>query len=201
MQKTAIKIGPEDNGRRMNLDEFDLAEGQPGYLYELSRGVVTVVDVPHPKHFALVKAIKRQFAVYDLAHTDQIYGVAGGGECKILIASLGSERHPDVAIYKTPPPEVDDVWAVWVPEIVIEVVSRESRHRDYEEKPEEYLQFGVKEYWILDAEKGEMLVHKRSRGRWSQQIIRPPKLYKTALLPGFEFSCALVFEAAKVPGN
>jgi Uma2 family endonuclease len=197
MQKTAIKIGPRDNGRRMSLEEFDLMEGQPGYSYELSRGVVTVVDVPHPRHFALVNAVKRQLAAYDLSHHHQIYGIAGGGECKILIASLGSERHPDIALYKTPPPEGDDVWSVWVPEIVIEVVSRESRHRDYEEKPEEYLQFGVKEYWILDAKKGEMLVHKRSRGKWNKQTLRPPQTYKTPLLPGLEFSCARVFEASE----
>jgi Uma2 family endonuclease len=175
MQKTAITIGPLDDGRQMSLEKFDQAEARPGYLYELSRGVVTVVDVPHPKHFALVKAIKRQFAAYDLDHESVIYGIAGGGECKVLISDHESERHPDVAVYKTPPPDVEDVWAKWVPEIVIEVVSQESKHRDYEEKPQEYLQFGIREYWIIDAEKREMLVLRRSRGRWSEQIIRPPQ--------------------------
>ena len=29
-----------------------------------------------------------------------------------------------------------------------------SRHRDYEEKPEEYLRLGVGEYWIVDADRG-----------------------------------------------
>jgi Uma2 family endonuclease len=201
MQKTAITIGPGDRGRRLSLDEFDSAEGQPGHLYELSRGVVTVVDVPHPSHFALVNAIKRQFAAYDLAHPGQIYGIASGGECKFLITDLQSERHPDVAIYKTPPPDVDNFWAIWVPEIVIEVVSRESQHRDYEEKPEEYRQFGVREYWIVNAEKQEMEVFKRSRGQWSEQTLKPPQIYKTRLLPGLEFSCALVFESASRTEN
>jgi Uma2 family endonuclease len=197
MQKTAIQIGPQDNGRHMSLEDFDLAEGQPGYLYELSRGVITVMDVPNSRHLAQVDTIREQFSRYRTKHPNQIHRIAHGSDCKILLADLQSERHPDLAIYKTPPPEEENIWSTWVPEIVIEVVSGQSRHRDYEEKPEEYLQFGVKEYWILDAEKGEMLVHKRSRGRWSQQIIRPPKLYKTALLPEFEFSCALVLEAAE----
>ncbi len=201
MQKTAFTIGPLDDGRQMSLEEFDQAEGRSGYLYELSRGVVSVVDVPHPKHFALVKAIKRQFAAYDLDHEGVIYGIAGGGECKVLISDFESERHPDVAVYKTPPPDVEDVWAKWVPEIVIEVVSRESKHRDYEEKPQEYLQFGIREYWIVDAEKREIFVLRRSRGRWNEQIVRPPQIYKTRLLPGFEFSCAQVFKAAQVTGN
>jgi Uma2 family endonuclease len=197
MINQAITIGPKDHGRRMKLNDFDHAQGKPGYSYELGRGIVTVVDIPGTDHLAQVNAIDRQLYGYHLALPKKSFRVAHRGECKMLIDSFESERHPDISIYKTPPPEVDDVWAVWVPEIVIEVVSRESRHRDYEEKPEEYLQFGVKEFWILDAEKGEMLVHKRSRGRWSEQIIRPPEIYKTRLLPGFEFSCALVFEVAE----
>jgi hypothetical protein len=59
MPKTAIKIGPHDRGRRMSLEDFDHAEGQEGYLYELSRGVITVMDVPNPRHLAQVNAIRR----------------------------------------------------------------------------------------------------------------------------------------------
>ena len=54
MSKTITKIGPADHGRRMSLEEFDHAEGQEGYLYELSRGVITVADVPRRRHLLLV---------------------------------------------------------------------------------------------------------------------------------------------------
>jgi Uma2 family endonuclease len=37
-------------------------------------------------------------------------------------------------------------------------VSPGSEVRDYEEKPEEYLAFGVREYWIFDADKETILV-------------------------------------------
>jgi hypothetical protein len=46
MSTTATLIGPEDQGRRMSLAEFDHAEVRDGYLYELGRGVITVSDVP-----------------------------------------------------------------------------------------------------------------------------------------------------------
>ncbi len=42
-----------------------------------------------------------------------------------------------------------------------------------------------------------MVVLKRSKGEWSEQSIKPPKLYKPSLLPGLEFSCKKVFEAAE----
>jgi Uma2 family endonuclease len=200
MPETATKIGPDDEGRHMTLEEFDRAEGRPGHLYELSRGVVTVVDVPNPRHLAQVNAVRRQLAAYDLAHEGQIHTVAGGGECKVLLAGTESERHPDVAVYKTPPPEEEDVWAGWIPEIVIEVISPGSEQRDYVEKREEYLLFGVIEYWILDEQRREMLVLRRSRGRWIERTVRPPDPYRTRLLPGLTFACAGVFAAAEAAG-
>jgi Uma2 family endonuclease len=197
MPKTAIRIGPLDHGRPMSLAAFEHAEVQEGYLYELSRGVIIVSDVPNKPHLAMVTAIKRQVNAYDLAHEGTIHTIATGSECKILLASMESERHPDLAIYKTPFPEEDNFWPVWVPEIVIEVVSPESEHRDYEEKREEYLLFGVREYWIVDADRQEMLVLQPSGDHWRERPIRPPRLYKTRLLPGLEFSCAPVFQAAE----
>jgi Uma2 family endonuclease len=79
---------------------------------------------------------------------------------------------------------------------VIEVVSPSSVDRDYEEKPDEYLQFGIREYWIVDAEKQQLLTLRRSRGKWADRIVRPSELYQTGLLPDFEFDCEAVFVAA-----
>ena len=70
-------------------------------------------------------------------------------------------------------------------------------HRDYDEKPEEYFRFGVREYWIVDPELSTLKALRRSRGRWAERTIQPPQLYQTPLLPGFEFSVAAVFNAAE----
>ena len=83
-----------------------------------------------------------------------------------------------------------------MPEIVIEVVSSSSRKRDYDEKPAEYLRFGVKEYWIVDADIRALVVLRRSRGRWIETKVSPPRIYRSKLLPGLEFSIASVFKAA-----
>jgi Uma2 family endonuclease len=197
--KTITRIGPADQGRRMSLEEFEHAEAEGERLYELSRGAITVVDVPKPRHLKLFDALHQQFSDFKSKHPKLIYAIAGGGECKLLIADLESERHPDLAIYKTSPPEGrndDEIWSQWVPEIVVEVVSPSSRHRDYQEKPEEYLRLGVGEYWIVDADEGLMKVLRRSRGRWVEYPVLPPAGYRTRLLPGFEFSIEAVFQAA-----
>ncbi|HXG10110.1 MAG TPA: Uma2 family endonuclease [Gemmataceae bacterium] len=181
----------------MNLTEFDRAEGAEGYLYELSRGVVVVVDVPNRRHQTQVAALRLQFSAYQLAHPEQIDTLAGSGECKILLPDKETERHPDLAVYKHPPPTTENIWATWIPEIVVEVVSPESEHRDYVEKRQDYLDFGVREYWIIDADKQQMLVLRRRGGRWTERVVRPPEGYQTRLLPGFEFNLAQVFQAAE----
>jgi Uma2 family endonuclease len=121
----------------------------------------------------------------------------GSMECKLLIGEYESERHPDVAVYLTPPPEEGrHFWSEWIPEIVVEIISPSSRKRDYEEKPPESLELGVREYWIIDGPKGLMVVMRRTRNQWAERTIRPPALYRTRLLPGLEFSCGAVFQAA-----
>jgi Uma2 family endonuclease len=195
MPKTSTQIGPLDNGRHMSLEEFDLAEGQPRHLYELSRGVIIVVDVPNRRHLAQVHAMRQQFYLYAAAHPDRIHTIASRGECKLLVVGAESERHPDLAVYTKPPVAEKDLWVNWVPEIVVEVVSSGSKHRDYVERREEYCLFGVREYWIIDAARQEMLVLRRADDDWRERVVRPPKTYRTRVLPGFEFDCSPVFQA------
>jgi Uma2 family endonuclease len=197
MAKTAVIIGPKDHERRMSLEDFDQADIVDGYLYELARGTIIVSAIPDDKHFAQVDAIKQQLYSYRATHKERIHRIGGGAECKILLTALESERHPDIAVYQDERPDGDDYWSFWVPEIVIEVVSASSAKRDYEEKPEEYLAFGVREYWIVDNEKSQMTVLRRSGGRWSPRTVKEHERYKTRLLPGFELDLAAVFAAAR----
>jgi Uma2 family endonuclease len=202
MSRAIISIGPADEGRRMTLAEFDSVEGQEGRLYELSRGRVTVVDVPNTRHFAQVDEIREQLSSYRRSHPGMIHRIGTGSECKILVPDVESERHPDLAVYKTPPPE-EDVWSAWVPELVIEVVSPGSAERDYNEKPAEYLSFGVGEYWVIDAVRGkggEALLNRRRSGKWVHIVMRPPQRCTTRQLPGFELDLAAVFAAGRNAG-
>ena len=198
MGKTLIKVGPADHGRPMSLAKFEHAEVQEGYLYELSRGIITVSDVPGRPHMLILNAIKHQFYAYLLNRPGLTSMLLTGAECKLMVPALESERHPDLSLYLTEPPRIDNanLWNHWFPEIAIEVVSPTTRKRDYEEKPEEFLRLGAREYWIVDGRDKVMVVMKRVRNRWSESRIEPPAIYRTRLLPGLEFSCEDVFRAA-----
>lgn len=196
MSSIVYRIGPSDHGRQMLLDEFEQCDGDEMFLYELGRGMLAVIDVPKGKHFLQVQCVRNQFVGHMLTNPGRIVAVAGGAECRIPIFDLNSARHPDVAIYLTPMPLDESPWAVWIPEIVIEIVSLGSEQRDYVEKREEYFRFGVLEYWIVDAQRREVLVLRRRGGKWVEKTLGPTETYCTRLLPGFEFRCASVFEAA-----
>jgi Uma2 family endonuclease len=186
MTQVGTIIGPADNGRRMSLEEFDTAQAQEGRLYELSRGVIIVTDVPNPRHGLTIFQLRQQLGVYAASHPGVVNVILSGSECKLLIADTESERHPDLAVYMTECPGEDStVWAAWIPEIVIEVVSTDSGQRDYEEKADDYLRFGVKEYWVIDKAAGRIRVHLRRSGRWQIRDVTSGK-YTTKLLPGFE---------------
>jgi len=197
MSRAIIQIGPADNGTRMTLDDFDQAAGREGHSYELSKGVIVVTDVPDLKHLAQLGAMRRQFFAYDLGYPGSIFSIASGSDCKILLHDDQSERHLDLTIYKSPPEGRDELWSRWIPAIAVEIVSPSSRHRDYVEKREEYLRFGIREYWIVNGVAEEMLALRRSGAKWVEKVVRANETYKTRQLPKFELNLATIFEAAR----
>ncbi len=200
MGKTLIKIGPADHGRPMSLAEFEHAKVEEGYLYELGRGIITVSDVPNRLHMLQLAGEAGSSTPTSYRIQDASSSSPRGAECKLLVPAFESERHPDLSLYLTEPPPINNatLWRHWFPEIVIEIVSPSSRRRDYEEKPEEYLRLGVKEYRIFDGGEKVMIVMRRVRNRWVESTIEPPTIYRPRLLPGLEFSCEAVFRDAGI---
>jgi Uma2 family endonuclease len=195
-RRKKIHIGPEDNGRRMSLDDFDRTEVKEGYLYELGKGLVEVSNITALSHGQQVQELRQQIAMYRAANPDVIFYASEGSDAKLLIAPSQSERHPDMLLYLTHAPDVKDIWSIWVPEVVIEIVSPSSLKRDYQDKPDEYLEFGVDEYWIIDAPKCHLTALTRWRGQWKKQIAA--QQYSTRLLPGLILDIKRIIAAAKV---
>jgi Uma2 family endonuclease len=196
MTQLGTIIGPSDHGRRMTLEEFEAADSVTGTVCELSRGVVVVTDVPNPPHMRKVARFRNALILYFAARPEMNAEVLSGSECRLAIESTTSERHPDLAVYKLPAPAEDSTaWASWIPELLIEVVSSDSAERDYVEKPEDYLEFGAKEYVIVDESANRVRCHTRSRGRWKVRDFGPGEKYVTPQYPGFELDVSWLLSA------
>lgn len=70
-------------------------------------------------------------------------------------------------------------------DLVVEIVSRESRGRDRGDKYVEYEQGGVREYWLLDPERmrGEFYALDE-RGMYQNMAIDEDGVFRSAVLPG-----------------
>lgn len=123
-----------------------------------------------------------------LRHFVEARGIAG----RVVFSRFAfrlSERsapEPDVAYVR---PErvglLDEGGMRGGPDIAVEIVSRESRQRDYELKRRLYEESGVPEYWIIDPiqQRVEFLV--LEEGRYQLAPLEENRLFRSLALPAF----------------
>jgi Uma2 family endonuclease len=182
MATITTRLSPADNGRPMSLEEFLEAEEEPGYRYELARGVVEVSEVPNDPHGQVVCNLYRVAALYDQAHQGLILRYGGGNEFRLWIPGMVSGRNPDLSIVLRG--AVEDSRGRRIPALVAEVVSEDSVDRDYRAKREEYLAYGLLEYWIIDLILRKMTVLVRNGDLWVERPCVEGQPIPSLVLPG-----------------
>lgn len=70
-------------------------------------------------------------------------------------------------------------------DLVVEIVSKDSRERDRERKFREYERGGVREYWILDPELRTADFYRLERGKFRRVEPTPDGIYAAREIPGF----------------
>jgi Uma2 family endonuclease len=180
-----VFVGPADHGRMMTLDEFEEAEFEEGYRYELARGVLEVSEIPGELHGVIVWVLLRLVADYDRTHPGVIHRAGGGSEYRFRLPVMQSGRHPDVAVTLRNTPR--DWRGFRRASVAFEVVSKgaRSRERDYVTKRAEYLAYGLLEYWIVDPWEKMVTVLVRDGDAWREQIYRDDQLAEGLVLRGF----------------
>jgi Uma2 family endonuclease len=71
------------------------------------------------------------------------------------------------------------------PDIAVEIVSRDSRKRDYEVKRELYEAAGVTEYWIIDPLKDQALFLGLREGQYEPMPLDNEHIFHSGVIPGF----------------
>jgi Uma2 family endonuclease len=71
------------------------------------------------------------------------------------------------------------------PDIAVEIVSRDSRARDYGVKRELYQSAGVAEYWIIDPLKGQALFLRLEDGKYQAAELESGHVFRSSVIPGF----------------
>lgn len=186
VEKKPERLGPYHAGLHLTPTEFDRStfDEDVACRYELIDGILVVTPMPLPQErdpneelgyllrayrndHPLGKSLDKTLFEHDLHCGDNRRRAD-----RVIWTGLGRRPHP-----------VEDV-----PSIVIEFVSEGRRNwlRDYKDKREEYLNIGVKEYWIIDRFRKTMTVYAATVKGFKTKIVQEQQTYTTSLLPGFE---------------
>ena len=199
--KTRVRIGPRSAGLMMTPEEFDAI--LPGrcdlrYRYELIRGVLVVSPMagigerlPNDELGHLLRIYQethpRGNALDETAYEETIAVVDQRRRCdRAIWAGLG--RSPD--------------FGRDMPTILIEFVSSTRRdfRRDYEQKRDQYLAVGVREYWVIDRFDRTMTIFRPGPDGPLVASIREDQVYESPILPGFVLPLSrLLTKADKAP--
>ncbi len=188
MATVAIRIGPADNGRPMTIEEFLEAEEEPGYRYELARGVLEVTEVPNDPHGHVVCNLYDVASNYRRSHPGVIFRYGGGDVFRLWMPGMVSGRNPDLAIVVRG--AIRDQRGRFKPTLVAEVVSKGSVDRDHRIKREEYLAFGLQEYWIIDFLARKMTLLVRNGDVWVERPCVEDQPIPSLVLPGLASTVA-----------
>ncbi len=184
MAKTSPKRKSEDpsrNGDLFTVDDFycRVPDGQKADLID---GVIYLASP-------------------DTLRSDQITGfilflMRGYAAVKGAGTVSGSRFAYRLTEYRAPEPDVafvssarqaviEERGGTDAPDIAVEVVARDSRQRDYNEKKTLYQQQGVKEYWIIDPLRNCCEFYRLKRRRFHLVPLERNRIFRSQSLKGF----------------
>jgi Uma2 family endonuclease len=186
-------FGPGSSGILMTPREFDQAEFDEGWRYELVNGVLIVSPIPSDNENDPNEELGYWLRMYRDKHPQgsALDHTANEREIKTGRNRLRADRVIWAGLGRLPRRNE-------TPTIIAEFVSygKRNRERDYKTKRKEYRAIRVKEYWIIDRFERTLTVFSTVAGKPPKRVIRETQTYKTDLLPGFELVLARLLALA-----
>ena len=152
----------EEEIKRMAYQEF-LQLRKNGERVEFIGGKIYYMASPSVRHQELLGRLHERFSSY-----------LHGKKCKVFIASVdvkidfiaGGNAHvvPDLIVV-CDKDKLDEKGLNGAPELALEILSPSNRSHDLVKKYNQYLEVGVREYWIVDPEKEEVTVNLLSENK------------------------------------
>jgi Uma2 family endonuclease len=192
--------------KRMSLEDYLSYDDGTDARYELVDGVLVEMGTESTINTRIAVFLIKYFLLSGF--DDDLIGI----KQKITVPSTAvTARDPDLIIHtEASARSIDGAAEACLkmtpgypnPLLVIEVVSpgnEDSRNykRDYEEKPREYAARGIEECWLIDPERGVVLVltlkgdtYQRKRFKGNQPIVSPT-------FPDFDLTAAQVLRAKR----
>jgi Uma2 family endonuclease len=188
-----IALGLAEHGHPVTLEEFESAEFEEGYKYELIDGRLYVSPTPNLPEDQVANWLFLKLCEYKLRRPTAIAYLSQKARVFVPGRPEATCPEPDIAVYRRFPKELLIGKANWQsvsPILVVEVLFDADPHKDLVRNVELYLEVpSIREYWILDARntpgQPTLIVHRRRERRWMTREYEFGETYKTKILPGF----------------
>lgn len=188
-----IPYGPHDAGIPLSPDEFEAAEFEEGYRYELIHGVLVVNAAPREEERDANQELGYLLLAYQRTHPQgkAVDLTLPEHDLRTAVQIRRADRVIWTGLGRLPRTR-GPVRRRNLPSIVVEFPSARpaDMRRDYDEKRIEYRELGIKEYWIFDRFRRALTVHRWQGKRWAKLVVHEDESYASPLLPGFELSVA-----------
>ena len=173
MATVQLKLGPEDHGRALTLDDFDDAEFAPGHRYEIIDGRLHVSEEPDPTENELELWLFEKLWDYSRSKGSALNHVTNKGRVFVHGRSEATIPEPDIAAYADYPLDrrfSGMKWSEVSPVLVCEILLRDPV-KDLERNVELYFEVpSIREYWVLDGRddpaQPPLIQHRRHGERW-----------------------------------
>ncbi len=171
------------------LEQY-LAEAPEGEIWEFVRGEVIMHSPVTAEHQDLVRFMLRLLDGYC---EQRKWGKVLMGPAAVQILS-DVIREPDVFVLA--PEDVPRARGVPLhvrPALIVEVVSPSTRTLDLVEKASDYAQAGVPEYWVVDAERKDLWIHRLAEETYQVERLTFGRVESTSV-PGFWMKAEWLWE-------
>ena len=174
-----------------SVEQYLALTAQTNRLLEYTDGVIEVLPMPTDKH----QSISLFLLLCFLAFVRPRGGVAFYAPLRLEIRP-GKFREPDLLILmrSDDPRRQNDYWRG--ADLVVEIVSPDNPARDLEEKPRDYAEAGIPEYWIVNPLDETVTVLTLTDGSYSEYgVFRRGEEARSKLLDGFTVRVDQIFDA------
>ena len=183
-------VAPQHNqsryaGLRLSADEY-LALPPDGFRYELIDGVVCMSPSASFTHQLIAAEIVIQIGAYLINNPIGVVTM----EVDVRLADDRVYR-PDVVYINSEKAARCDVHVTESPDLIVEVISADSRVDDTETKRGRYEEAGVGEYWLIDPTREELTFLRLVAGRYVEMPSTTAG-YESSALPGFTLDVARI---------
>jgi Uma2 family endonuclease len=187
--------------RKMSLEEYLTYDDGTDIRYELVDGVLVEMGAENPLNPMIAAFLMFLFADLGIPRENLVIGHQVG-----VSSSRATARQPDLIVHtdESRAAILDDGKILRAgrsaPMLVIEVVSnsikdKKSRDRDYEEKPVEYAEREIPEYWLIDPDRAWVKVGTLTNGAYKFRSFKGKQVVVSPTLPNLKLTVEQVLRA------